>query len=36
MENGGMCYILCVILMEKWLKDLMVWLYFYFIGKCER
>jgi len=23
MKNGGMCCIVCVILMERWLKDLM-------------
>ncbi len=25
------CVVLCVTLMERWLKDLMFWLYLYFI-----
>jgi hypothetical protein len=34
-NNGVMCLYLCVILMERWLKDLMCLLYLY-SKKCGR
>jgi hypothetical protein len=35
-SNGIMCLYLCVILMERWLKDSMCLLNFYSIKKCGR